>query len=114
MLHHKISGLSTLILLMSLASVHVIAMLARANEPVPVSGLVLTIEEAVDIAKRCVLDRNIRLVGSSIESAHFERNPRGDRGPFWRVTWSYSREVKGGQVFVNVFVDRTCELTHGE
>jgi DDE superfamily endonuclease len=54
------------------------------------------------------------LVGSFIESTRFERNPRGDQGPYWSVTWAYSREVKGGQVFVTVFQSRTCELTYGE
>lgn len=74
----------------------------------------LTIEAALDIAKRCVLDRNVHLVGSYIESARFERKPRGDRGPYWLVTWAYSREVKGGQVFVSVFQSRSCEIRYGE
>ena len=87
---------------------------ARDDEPEPTHCPVLTIEEAIDIAKHCVLERNIRLVGSFIESARFDRNPRGDRGPYWRVTWAYAREIKGGQVFVTVFDNRTCELTFGE
>ena len=73
-----------------------------------------SIEQAIDIAKRCVLERNISLVGSFIESARLERNPRGDRGPYWLVTWAYSREVKGGQVFVSVFPSQMCEITYGE
>lgn len=74
----------------------------------------LTIEEAIDIAKQCVLDRNVQVAGSFIESARLERNPRGDRGPYWLVTWAPSRQVKGGQVFVSVFQSRTCELAYGE
>jgi len=81
---------------------------------VPDNERTLTIEEAIDIAKRCVLERNVRLVGSYIESARFVRNAREDRGPFWQVSWAYSREIKGGQVFVAVFANRTCEVTHGE
>jgi hypothetical protein len=75
---------------------------------------VLTIEEAIEIAKQCIIHRNVRVVGSFIESARFDRNHRGDREPVWRVTWAHSREIKGGQVFVTVLSDRTCEITFGE
>jgi hypothetical protein len=88
--------------------------IALADERELSAGRVLTIEEAIDIAKRCVLERNIRVVGSFIESARFERDSRGGHRPFWRVTWAYSREIKGGQVFVTVFSDRTCQVTYGE
>ena len=87
---------------------------ALAQQPEPTAGHVLTIEEAIDIAKRCITDRNIRVVGSFIESARFERNARGDRGPFWLITWARSREIKGGQVFVTVLSGRTCQVTYGE
>jgi hypothetical protein len=101
-----------LALLVGLHSAMVGPVLARAE--VPANGVTLTIETAIDIAKRCVLERNVRLVGSYIESARFVRNARGDRGPYWQVTWAYSREIKGGQVFVAVFLNGTCEVTHGE
>jgi hypothetical protein len=87
---------------------------ARADEPRAANAPALTIEEAIDIAKRCVIERNIRVVGSVIESARFERNPRGDRGPFWRITWAQSREIKGDQVFVAAFLDHACEVTYDE
>jgi hypothetical protein len=102
---------SALALLVSLSSA--IAGPALAGVDVPDNGRTLTIEAAIDIAKRCVLERNVRLVSSYIES-RFVRNPRGDRGPFWQMTWAYSREIKGGQVFIAVFVNRTCEVTYGE
>src|SRR3990170_7529399 len=87
---------------------------ALAQQPEPTAGHFLTIEEAIDIAKRCIIDRNIRVVGSFIESARFARNARGERGAFWLVTWAHSREIKGGQVFVTVFSGRTCQVTYGE
>jgi hypothetical protein len=87
---------------------------ARSGQDSAPTALVLTIEEAIETAKRCVLERNVPLAGSFIESARLERNPRGDLGPYWVVTWAYSREVKGGQVFVSVFQSRTCELRYGE
>lgn len=86
----------------------------RAAERPAAAPSTLTIEEAIDIAKRCVLEQNVHLAGSFIESARLERNPRGDRGPYWLITWAWSREVKGGQVFVSVFQSRSCELTYGE
>jgi hypothetical protein len=90
------------------------SILAHSAEQSAAVAPTLTIEEALDTAKRCVLDRNVHLVGSFIESIRLERNPRGDRGPYWLVTWAYSREVKGGQVFVSVFQSRACEITYGE
>jgi hypothetical protein len=114
MSHRLASGSLTLALLVGHAAADLGPAPARANEPQAANAPVLTIEEAIDISKRCVVERDIRVVGSFIESARFERNPRGDRGPFWRITWAQSREIKGGQVFVAVFADRACEVTYGE
>jgi hypothetical protein len=114
MAHNKAPGRFALPLFLTLATACAGQTLALADEPGPFAGHVLTIEEAIDAAKRCIIDRNIRVAGSFIESARFERNSRGDRGPFWRVTWARSREIKGGQVFVTVFASRTCEVTYGE
>lgn len=90
------------------------AFVARADDRPASAPSTLTIEEAIDISKRCVLEKNVYLAGSYIESARLERNPRGDRGPYWLITWAWSRQVKGGQVFVSVFQSRTCEITYGE
>ena len=114
MSHQILPGRSCHAILVSLALASVGPMFAWADVPEPVNGRVLTIEEAIDIAKRCILERSVRVVGSFIESARFDRNPGGDRGPFWRVTWAYSSEIKGGQVFVTVLLNRTCEVTYGE
>lgn len=89
------------------------AIVARAADQPTTAPSTLTIEEAIDIAKRCVLERDIVLTGSFIESARFERKSRGDRGPYWVITWAWSREVKGGQVFVSVFQSRACDVTNG-
>ena len=114
MSHRIVSGLSTLALLVSHAGAHLGPTPAQADETQAAKAPALTIEEAIDISKRCVVERDVHVVGSFIESARFERNPRGDRGPFWRITWAQSREIKGGQVFVTVFADRGCEVTYGE
>jgi hypothetical protein len=111
MSHQMALRRSALALLISLS--YPIAGPVLAGTEVRDNGGTLIIEAAIDIAKRCVLQRNVRLVGSYIESARFVRNAGGDRGPFWQVTWAYSREIKGGQVFVSVFMNGTCEVTHG-
>jgi hypothetical protein len=90
------------------------SILARSAEASAAAAPTLSIEEALDTAKSCVLDRNVRLVGSFIESVKLERNAGADRGPYWLVTWAYAREVDGGQVFVSVFQSRTCEIRYGE
>jgi hypothetical protein len=77
------------------------------------TGPALTIEAAIDAAKRCVLERNVRLVGSYIESTRFVRDAAGARGSFWQVTWAYSREIKDGRVSVAIFGDGSCEVTYG-
>ena len=106
MFQRKTTGVGWVLVAAGLACGHIVFAQTAQSSP--------TIEEAIEVAKKCVLERNIRLVGSAIESANFVRNPRGDRGPYWLVTWAYSREVKGGQVFVTVFQNRTCEIRFGE
>jgi hypothetical protein len=108
------SQVSALALLLALAVVTIGPARVWAGEPETSAVPLLTIEEAIDAAKRCVLERKIRVVGSFIESARFDRNAGVDRGPVWRVTWAYAREVKGGQVYVTVLGDGTCEVTFGE
>jgi hypothetical protein len=92
----------------------VFSSLARSADQSAVAAPTLTIEEALDTAKSCVLDRNVRVVGSFIESVQLERKPGDDRGPYWLVTWAHAREVDGGQVFVSVFQSRSCEIRYGE
>jgi hypothetical protein len=74
----------------------------------------LTIEDAIDAAKRCVLERKIHLAGSFIEAARYERKPPGDRRAHWTVTWACSREAKGGRVWVAVYDSGECEVMVGE
>ena len=109
--HHTASGGPALALLLGLSCALAGPAFAAGA---PDKRQVLTIEEAIDAAKRCVLERNVRLVGSYIESARFVRNAPGARGPSWQVTWAYSREIKGGRVSVSIFADGTCEVTYGE
>ena len=98
----------------AMAATGAFTIVARAGDGPASASSTLTIEEAIDTSKRCVLEKNVHLTGSYIESARLERNLRGDRGPYWLITWAWSREVKGGQVFVLVFQSRTCEITYGE
>jgi hypothetical protein len=58
-----------LVLLSSIAEIAVGPPPVRAGEPKPIGAPLHAIEQAIDAAKRCALARNVRLVGSFIESA---------------------------------------------
>jgi hypothetical protein len=90
------------------------AKLARATESQIDRSETVTIETAIDAAKHCVVDRNINVVGSFIESARLERGTHGGAGSRWVVTWAYSREIKGGRVTIAVSQSLACDVTYGE
>jgi hypothetical protein len=114
MSQHTAPKRTALAVLLGFAATVISPTVVWAGDPKSAIQPLLTIEGAIDAAKRCVLERNIRLVGSFIESARFERDSRGDRGPLWVVTWANSREIKGGQVFATIYVNGSCELRFGE
>ena len=84
-----------------------------AAESVGIHASAPTIEEAIDVAKRCILERNVHVVGSFIESARYVRESDLGEQPHWIITWAHSREIKGGQVYVSVDHSRTCKVTFG-
>ncbi len=94
---------------------------ARPDGQGAVSASTLSIEDAINAAKRCLRERNVSFAGKFIESATFQRNQRDNRGPYWTVTWASSREaaasqpmIVGGEVIVAVFQTRRCEVRYGE
>src|SRR5689334_4441887 len=89
------------------------SLFARAEHDSSPTVSALTIEEAIEAAKRCVVERKVDLTGSFVESAQLQRSPSDDRGSIWLVTCAQSRPVKGGQVYVSVLQTRTCEIRYG-
>ena len=77
----------------------------------------IKIEEAIERAKDYIKTQKIDVSKRHISSAKFE--PESHRS-FWRITWeldaNYNPAIKtlGGQVFVNVYLDRRVEATYGE
>jgi hypothetical protein len=85
---------------------------ALATQSVDMRVSDITIEEAIEIAKGCVLERDIEVVGSFIESARYERVARASGELRWVITWAYSRATKGGRVVVYVDKSRMCNITY--
>jgi len=75
-----------------------------------------SIEDAVRIAGAYVRDRRINVDGRHIALARIERNPQSVRPDFWRVTWELgtSPPVKGSQISVFVYPDRTAQVFYGQ
>ncbi len=79
----------------------------------------LCIDDALTIARDFARQHHIQVSDKYIDSARLDCNPRGDHGKFWLVTWlrnEYANGVaiKGGQLYVRIYMDRTAEVTYGE
>jgi hypothetical protein len=74
----------------------------------------ITLEAAVAKAKSYVRDKHIDVSDSYLDSVVLNQNPRGDRGKFWLITWQRKEYIKGGQVFVRVYMDDTVDHALGE
>ena len=108
----------------SLASVFITVILLGLNPGYAYeSGSVgppISVEQAISLAQNYVKNHKIDVSNSYIGSATMNLNPRGDRGPFWLITWEpntgYSAVVKpaGGQVLLSIYMDRKIEVRSGE
>jgi len=74
----------------------------------------VTLELAVAKAKSYVRDKHIDLSDAYLDSVVLNQNARGDRGKFWLITWQPKEFMKGGQVFVRVYMDGSVEHALGE
>lgn len=95
------------------------SVIAADSAPAKLHGPTLSIEEAVKIAKKLVQKQQVSVADSYIDSTRLEQNRNGDRRKFWIVTWlrnEYVNEVpiKGGQIYVHIYMDGTGEVFYGE
>ncbi|HEY9844413.1 MAG TPA: hypothetical protein V6D23_28340 [Candidatus Obscuribacterales bacterium] len=75
----------------------------------------LTIDDALAIARQHLKNKRFDLSRHYIDSARLDLNPRGDRGKRWIVTFALENaNVLGGQIFVQVYMNRSVELKYGE
>ena len=74
----------------------------------------ITLEVAVAKAKSYVQDKQIDVSDSYLDSVVLNQNPRGDRGKFWLITWQRKEYMKGGQVFVRVYMNGFVDHALGE
>ena len=74
----------------------------------------ITLELAVAKAKSYVRDKHIDVSDAYVDSVVLDQNARGDRGKFWLITWQRKEYMKGGQVFVRVYMDGSVDHALGE
>ncbi len=88
----------------------------ETKHPSPALG----IEEALTIAKAYVQEHHLKAgTDSYIDSVKLERQPADKDGKFWLVTWLPNRyatglPIKGGQLYVRVYLDKSVKASHGE
>ena len=74
----------------------------------------ISIEDAIAKAKKYVQEKKIDVSQQYIDSVALDLNPRGDRGKFWRVAWQQNQFMKGGQTYIEVYMDGSVEHRHGK
>ena len=74
----------------------------------------ITLEVAVAKAKSYLREKHIDVSDAYLDSAVLSQNTRGDRGKFWLITWQRKEYMKGGQVFVRVYMNGSVEHALGE
>ena len=74
----------------------------------------ITLEVAVAKAKSYLREKHIDVSDAYLDSAVLNQNPRGDRGKFWLITWQRKEYMKGGQVFVRVYMNGSVDHALGE
>ena len=95
------------------------SVVAADPAPAKLHGPTLGIEDALRLAKELVRKQNVSVADHYIDSTRLEQNRSGDRRKFWIVTWlrnEYVNDVaiKGGQIYVHIYMDGTGEVLHGE
>lgn len=80
----------------------------------PMRRPAISIEDAMAKARNYVQDKKLDVSKQYIDSVVLEPNPRGDRGRFWRVTWQQNEFMKGGQTYINIYMDGSVEHAYGK
>ncbi len=83
---------------------------AQAYEREPL----VTLDSAVKRGREYVQDKQLDISKSYLDSVVLEQNNSGDRGKFWLLTWQEKRFVKGGQLYVRVYMNGQVEHGFGE
>jgi hypothetical protein len=71
----------------------------------------LLIDRAVVIADRYARDNGIEASQHYIDSVSLDTD--GEGGKFWRVTWLPNRSVKGGEVYMQIYMDGSVKVSRG-
>lgn len=74
----------------------------------------IALEEALDVAKKYVQDHQIDVSEKYIDSVQLNSTAPGGKGKYWKVTWEIEKFVKGGQIFILIYMDKSVEVRYGE
>jgi hypothetical protein len=89
-----------------------------SNKPMTVKSDIrqpeITIGAALKLAETYVKEHQINVSEKYIDSIRLDLNPRADRGKHWRVAWELNKFAKGGQVYLDIFMDKSVEIHYGE
>lgn len=107
------SGLS---IMLSLLAAGALAALAQttALQPMDVNEPAISLKEALSLAEHYVAEQKVDTSKHFMESVRLvytRDNPKGGRK--WIVTWALKTPSDGGQIFINVDLDKSVSVTRG-
>lgn len=71
----------------------------------------LLIDEALTIANQYAQAHQIEASQHYIDSIRL--GPDSDKGKFWMVTWLPNENVKGGEIYMQVYMDKSVKISRG-
>lgn len=95
-------------------TVAVVAQQANDNHATLAAEPALTLKQALSLAEEYVTAKKIdvsRHFMESVRLVHITDHPKGERQ--WIVTWVLKTPSDGGQIFIQVKMDRTVSMTGG-
>ena len=74
----------------------------------------ISAEESIKLAKKHLAEKKVDVSRHYIDSMKLASSPGDDRGRRWVVTWELKEYAKGGQVIVQVFMNKAIVVGYGE
>ncbi|HEY0320128.1 MAG TPA: hypothetical protein VGC66_04080 [Pyrinomonadaceae bacterium] len=71
----------------------------------------LLIDEALTIANQYAATHQIEASQHYIDSARL--GPDGDTGKLWMITWLPNENVKGGEIYMQIYMDKSVKVSRG-
>lgn len=74
----------------------------------------ITLYEALTIANEYIEQNNLTVSDKYIDSVKFYADTRDKNRSFWTITWQLNKFAKGGQVFMEIYMDKSVKVSYGE